>query len=37
MTLGALVPATWRPEHLDRLSLEYTIERLAERQERAGW
>jgi RimJ/RimL family protein N-acetyltransferase len=35
--LGALVPATWPPEFLDPPSLEFTLDRLAEGEEQAGW
>lgn len=35
--LGASVPATWPPEYLDAPSLTYTLERLAEGPENAGW
>ena len=36
-TLGASVPATWPPEYLDAASLEYTLDRLAEGRDHAGW
>jgi ribosomal-protein-alanine N-acetyltransferase len=35
--LRAVVPATWPPEYLDAASLEYTLERLAEGPDNAGW
>jgi len=35
--LGAAVPSTWPPEYLDAASLEYTLDRLAEGPEQAGW
>ena len=35
--LRAVVPATWPPEFLDRGALEYTLLRLAEGGEHAGW
>lgn len=35
--LGALVPVTWPPEFLDRPSLEFTLDRLAEGPDQAGW
>ncbi len=35
--LGAVVPATWPPEFLDPRSLEFTLDRLAEGPEQAGW
>ena len=35
--LGAAVPATWPPEFLDPASLEFTLERLSEGPEQAGW
>jgi RimJ/RimL family protein N-acetyltransferase len=35
--LGATIPATWPPEFLDPPSLEFTLERLAEGPEQAGW
>lgn len=36
-SLGVLVPATWPPEFLDRPALEYTLHRLGEGTEHAGW
>ena len=36
-SLRASVPATWPPEYLDAPSLEYTLLRLAEGPENAGW
>jgi RimJ/RimL family protein N-acetyltransferase len=36
-SLGAFVPATWPPEFLDPPSLEFTLERLAEGPQQAGW
>jgi RimJ/RimL family protein N-acetyltransferase len=36
-SLGAFVPATWPPEYLDPPSLEFTLDRLAEGPEQAGW
>jgi [ribosomal protein S5]-alanine N-acetyltransferase len=35
--LDALVPATWPPEFLDRPALEFTLARLAEGVQQAGW
>jgi len=35
--LGAAVPTTWPPMFLDAPALEYTLERLAEGPEQAGW
>lgn len=35
--LGASVPSTWPPEYLDRPSLEFTLDRLAESPGQAGW
>lgn len=35
--LNALVPATWPPEFLDPPSLEFTLARLAEGAQQAGW
>jgi RimJ/RimL family protein N-acetyltransferase len=35
--LGATVPASWPPEFLDPASLEFTIQRLQEGPEQAGW
>jgi ribosomal-protein-alanine N-acetyltransferase len=35
--LNAAVPATWPPEFLDAPALEYTLDRLAEGPEQAGW
>jgi RimJ/RimL family protein N-acetyltransferase len=35
--LGAIVPDSWPPEFLDTASLEYTIDRLNEGPEQAGW
>jgi ribosomal-protein-alanine N-acetyltransferase len=36
-TLGASVPATWPPEFLDPPALEFTLKRLREGPEQAGW
>jgi ribosomal-protein-alanine N-acetyltransferase len=36
-SLGAFVPATWPPEFLDPPALEFTLDRLAEGPEQAGW
>jgi [ribosomal protein S5]-alanine N-acetyltransferase len=36
-SLGVIVPATWPPEFLDQRSLEYTLERLREGAQQAGW
>jgi len=36
-SLGASVPSTWPPMYLDPPSLEYTLDRLAEGPEQAGW
>lgn len=36
-SLGAVVPATWPPEYLDGPALDYTLDRLAEGPEQAGW
>jgi RimJ/RimL family protein N-acetyltransferase len=36
-SLRASVPSTWPPEYLDSQSLEYTLDRLAEGPENAGW
>lgn len=36
-SLRALVPATWPPMYLDAPSLEYTLDRLAEAPDNAGW
>ncbi len=36
-SLGAAVPATWPPEHLDEAALRFTLDRLAEGPEQAGW
>lgn len=36
-SLGVFVPATWPPEFLDRPALEYTLARLAEGGQQAGW
>ena len=35
--LSATVPASWPPEFLDRAAFEYTIARLVEGAEQAGW
>lgn len=35
--LGAFVPATWPPEFLDQPSLEFTLDRLGEGAQQAGW
>jgi len=35
--LGAAVPSTWPPMYLDPPSLSYTLDRLAEGPEQAGW
>ncbi len=35
--LRAVVPPTWPPEYLDRPSLEYTLDRLAEGPANLGW
>ena len=35
--LRASVPSTWPPEYLDRPSLEFTLDRLAESPAQAGW
>jgi ribosomal-protein-alanine N-acetyltransferase len=35
--LGALVPATWPPEFLDPPALEFTLDRLVEGPQQAGW
>jgi len=35
--VGAVVPATWPPEFLDPPSLQFTLQRLAEGPEQAGW
>jgi RimJ/RimL family protein N-acetyltransferase len=35
--LGASVPATWPPEFLDPPALEFTLKRLREDPEQAGW
>jgi RimJ/RimL family protein N-acetyltransferase len=35
--LRASVPSTWPPEYLDAPSLTYTLDRLAEGSESAGW
>ncbi len=35
--LGATVPATWPPDFLDSAALEFTLERLSEGPEQAGW
>jgi ribosomal-protein-alanine N-acetyltransferase len=35
--LGASVPATWPPEFLDPRALDFTLERLREGPEQAGW
>lgn len=35
--LGAVVPATWPPEFLDRPALEYMLACLAEGPQQAGW
>jgi RimJ/RimL family protein N-acetyltransferase len=36
-TLGAVVPESWPPDYLDAPSLEFTLDRLAEGPEQAGW
>jgi len=36
-SLGVFVPATWPPEFLDPPSLEFTVRRLTEGPEQAGW
>lgn len=36
-TLGAGVPVTWPPEFLDPAALEFTLKRLREGPEQAGW
>jgi len=36
-SLGACVPSTWPPMFLDPPSLEYTLDRLAEGPDQAGW
>jgi RimJ/RimL family protein N-acetyltransferase len=36
-TLGVSVPATWPPELLDPPALEFTLKRLREGPEQAGW
>ncbi len=35
--LGASVPSTWPPMYLDRPALLYTLDRLAEGPDQAGW
>ncbi len=35
--LKAAIPSTWPPEYLDRSALEFTLARLEERPEQAGW
>lgn len=35
--LGVVVPPTWPPELLDRPALEFTLARLAEGSDQAGW
>jgi [ribosomal protein S5]-alanine N-acetyltransferase len=35
--LGVIVPATWPPEFLDPSALEFTLDRLAESAQQAGW
>lgn len=35
--LEAAVPSTWPPEYLDAPALQYTLDRLAEGPEQAGW
>lgn len=35
--LGAQVPSTWPPEFLDRAAFEFTLERLGEGPDQAGW
>lgn len=35
--LDATVPDTWPPEYLDPQALQYTLDRLAEGPEQAGW
>jgi ribosomal-protein-alanine N-acetyltransferase len=37
ITLGASVPASWPPEFLDAPALEFTLKRLKEGAEQAGW
>lgn len=36
-SLRAAVPPTWPPEYLDQPALEFTLSRLAEGPEQAGW
>lgn len=36
-SLGVEVPASWPPTFLDAASLQYTLDRLAEGHENAGW
>jgi RimJ/RimL family protein N-acetyltransferase len=36
-SLRATVPSTWPPEYLDVPSLDYTLDRLEEGPEQAGW
>lgn len=36
-SLGASVPSTWPPPYLDTASLAYTLDRLAEGADQAGW
>lgn len=36
-SLRAFVPPTWPPTYLDAPALEYTLERLAEEPDNAGW
>jgi RimJ/RimL family protein N-acetyltransferase len=35
--LSAVVPATWPPEFLDPASLQFTLDRLSQGAEQAGW
>lgn len=35
--LGAVVPDAWPPEHLDEAALRFTLERLSEGADHAGW
>jgi len=35
--LGASVPPTWRPDYLDAVSLQFSLERLSEGPGQAGW
>ena len=36
-SLGASVPSTWPPDYLDATSLQFTLDRLAEDPDQAGW